>query len=46
MDYDKMKALMETSRKKPARQGESEPKEIPKPHSMPDWKYLEEQTAA
>jgi len=40
MDYDKMKALMETSRKKSARQREPEPKEFPKPDSRPDWKYL------
>ena len=40
MDYDKMKALMETSRKKSARQREPEPKEFPKLDSRPDWKYL------
>ena len=40
MDYDKMKALMETSRKKSAGQREPEPKKFPKPDSMPDWKYL------
>ena len=40
MDYDKMKALMETSRKKSAGQREPEPKEFPKPDSGPDWKYL------
>jgi len=33
MDYDKMKALMETSRKKSAGQREPEPKELPKPDS-------------
>jgi len=40
MDYDKMKALMETSRKKSAGQREPEPKQFPKPDSRPDWKYL------
>ena len=40
MDYDKMKALMETSRKKSAGQHEPEPKEFPKPASKPDGKYL------
>jgi len=40
MDYDKMKALMETSRKKSAGQREPEPKEFPKPASKPDGKYL------
>ena len=38
MDYDKMKALMETSRKKSAGQREPEPKEFPKLDSRPDWK--------
>ena len=40
MDYDKMKALMETSRKKSA--GQREPKliEFPKPDSRPVWKYF------
>ena len=46
MDYDKMKALMETSRKKSAGQREPEPKEFPKPDSRPDWKYLRERMAA
>ena len=46
MDYDKMKALMETSRKKSARQREPEPQEFPKPDSRPDWKYLRERMAA
>jgi hypothetical protein len=40
MDYHKMKALMETSRKKSAGQREAEPKEFPKPASKPDEKYL------
>ena len=40
MDYDKMKALMETSRKESAGQREPEPKEFPKLDSRPDWKYL------
>lgn len=40
MDYDKMKALMETSRKKSAGQREPELKKFPKPDSRPDWKYL------
>jgi len=40
MDYDKMKALMETSRKKSAGQREPEPKEFPKPASKPDGKHL------
>jgi hypothetical protein len=40
MDYDKMKLLMETSRKKSAGQREPEPKEFPKLDSRPDWKYL------
>jgi hypothetical protein len=46
MDYDKMKALMETSRKKSAGQREPEPKEFPRPDSGPDWKYLRERMAA
>ena len=46
MDYDKMKALMETSRKKSAGQRELEPKEFPNPDSRPDWKYLRERMAA
>jgi len=36
MDYDKMKALMETSRKESAAQREPEPKR----GSRPDFKYL------
>ena len=46
MDYDKMKALMETSRKKSAGEREPEPKEFPRPDSGPDWKYLRERMAA
>ena len=40
MDYDEMKALMETSRKKSAGEREPEPKEFPKSDSRRDWKYL------
>ena len=40
MDYDKMKALMETSRKESAGQREPEPKEFPKSASKPGGKYL------
>jgi len=46
MDYDKMKTLMETSRKKSAGQREPEPKEFPNPDSRPAWKYLRERMAA
>jgi hypothetical protein len=50
MDYEKMKALMETSREESAAQRKSQVKEFPKPDSEPDWKYLdsvrEEQIAA
>ena len=46
MDYDKMKALMETSRKKSAGQRELEPKEFPNPDSRLDWKHLRERMAA
>ena len=41
MDFEKMKALMETSRRESAGQGKPEVKEFPKPDSMPDWKYLD-----
>jgi len=40
MDYDKMKALLETSREEATAQGKPEVKEFPKPHARPDWKYL------
>ena len=40
MDYDKMKALMETSRKKSAGQREPKPKDIRKSDSRPDWEYF------
>ena len=40
MDYDKMKSLMETSRKKSAGQREPKPKDIRKPDSRPVWKYI------
>ena len=46
MDYDKMKALMETSRKKSAGQREPETKEFPNPDPRPAWKYLRERMAA
>ena len=39
MDYEKMKALMETSREESAAQRKSEVKEFPKPDSTPDWGY-------
>jgi hypothetical protein len=35
MDYEKMKALMETSREASARTAQV--KEFPKPESEPDW---------
>jgi len=40
MDYKKMKALMETNRKKSAGQREPEPKEFSEPASKPSEKYL------
>jgi hypothetical protein len=40
MDYEKMKALMETSRQESTAQGESQVKEFPRPDSEPDWTYL------
>ena len=46
MDYDKMKALMETSRKKSAGEREPEPREFRKPDSRSDWNYLGERMAA
>jgi hypothetical protein len=42
MDYEKMKALLETSREESAGQGKPEVKEFPKPDSRPDWKYLDQ----
>jgi hypothetical protein len=41
MDYEKMKALLETSREESTAQGKPEVKEFPKPDSRPDWKYLD-----
>ena len=40
MDYEKMKALRETSREESTGQGKPGVKEFPKPDSRPDWKYL------
>jgi hypothetical protein len=40
MDYEKMKALMEASRKESAVRRNPEVKEFFKPESRPDWKYL------
>ena len=40
MDYEKMKALLETSREESTAQGKPEVKEFPKPDARPDWKYL------
>jgi len=40
MDYEKMKALLETSREEATAQGKPEVKEFPKPDARPDWKYL------
>ena len=37
MDYEKMKALLETSREESAVQHKREVKEFPKPESEPDW---------
>jgi hypothetical protein len=41
MDYEKLKALMETSREESTAQRNPELKEFPKPDSRPDWKYLD-----
>jgi len=41
MDYEMMKALMETNRDQSAEQRKPELKEFPKPDSRPDWKYLD-----
>ena len=51
MDYEKMKALMETSREEWAAQRKPQVEEFPKPDSVPDWTYLgydaaKERTAA
>ena len=41
MDYEMMKALMETNRDASAEQRNPELKEFPKLDSRPDWKYLD-----
>jgi hypothetical protein len=41
MDYEKMKALLETSREESTAQRKSQVKEFPHPDSRPDWKYLD-----
>jgi len=41
MDYEMMKALMETNRDQSADQRKPGLKEFPKPDSRPDWKYLD-----
>ena len=41
MNYEKMKALMESSRDESAAQRKAQVKEFPKPDSRPDWKYLD-----
>jgi hypothetical protein len=40
MDYEKMKALMETNREEPAVQRKPQVTEFPKPDSAPDWTEL------
>lgn len=40
MDYEKMKALMETNREEPAVQRKPQVTEFPKPDSEPDWTEL------
>ena len=40
MDYEKMKALLETSREESTAQRKPEVKEFPHPDSRPDWRYL------
>jgi hypothetical protein len=40
MDFEKMKALMETSREESVAQREPQVEEFPKPDSGPDWTYL------
>jgi hypothetical protein len=41
MDYEKMKALLETSREDSTPQRKPEVKEFPRPECRPDWKYLD-----
>ena len=41
MDYEKMKALMEANRRKPAVHSNPSVKELPEPEPRPDWKYLD-----
>jgi len=41
MDFEKMKALMETRREESSAQRKPQVKEFPKPDSRPDWKYLD-----
>jgi hypothetical protein len=41
MDYEKMKAFLETGREESAAQHAPEVKEFPKPASRPDWIYLD-----
>lgn len=41
MDYDKLKALMGTRREESSAQRKPEVKELSKPDSRPDWKYLD-----
>ena len=41
MDYEKMKAFLETSREQSAEQHTPEVKEFPKPALRPDWRYLD-----
>jgi len=40
MEYEKMKALLETSREESTAQGKPEVKEFAKAKDRPDWKYL------
>lgn len=40
MDFEKMKALMETSREESAAQRKPQVEEFPKPDSVSDWTYL------
>lgn len=40
VDYEKMKALMETNREEPAVQRKPQVTEFPKPDSEPDWTEL------
>ena len=44
MDYEKMKAFLETSREESAAQHTPEVKEFPKPASRPVWRYLDHLT--